>query len=116
MQSIEKFRQTKSIGGHRFSDQTLDKLDQMMVGQMIELRNVEARKQSALKIRGRDKAFVEALSNWQKLDNAVNRLVRDRGLFAKRQQQSEARLADDPDKQLPVVYQNKVMIYPIRTD
>ena len=114
LKSIEKFRSTQSLGGHRFSDETLDKLDQMLVEQMIELKSVDARKRAAIKIRDRDKAFVDLFIQWKNVSGEVNNLKSNLEGSEKRVQEIEERLTNPTwDLLPPEVYQNKVTIYPV---
>lgn len=114
IESIEKFRRLKSVGGHDLSGETLDKLDQMLVEQMIELKGSKARKDAAMKIRGRDKVFLELFNEWENLYRATSSLKKAYEKAEKERKRIEERLAKPtPDMLLPVVYQNKVTIYPV---
>jgi len=117
LKSIEKFRSTKSLGGHRFSDETLDKLDQMIVEQMIERRSVEARKKAALKIQSREKGFLDLFSQKSSLEARVRTSRKSLNDSERRLYEIERVLSDmGPDKLLPKVFQNKVTIYPVRVE
>jgi len=114
IQSIEKFRSMKSLGGHDFSDETLNKLEQMLVEQLIELKSAEAREQAAMKIRGRDKAFVDLFIQWKNLSGEVYNLKANLESSEKRVQEMEEKLTNPtPDLLPPEIYQNKVTIYPV---
>ena len=114
LKSIEKYRTMKSIGGHNFSKETLDKLDQMLVEQMIELNSVEAREQAATKIRDRDKDYVDLYIQWKNMSGEVNNLKANLESAQRREQEMEERLTNPTWGMLPpVIYQNKVTIYPV---
>ncbi|MGD8501929.1 MAG: hypothetical protein PVJ86_14855 [Phycisphaerales bacterium] len=117
LKSIEKFRSTKSLGGHRLSDETLDKLDQMLVEQMIELRSAEARKEATHRIRNREKAFLDFFSRWDSLNTELNQLTAKLNNSEKNLRTTERYLANPrPDMLPPKLYQNKVTIYPVRPE
>ena len=117
LKSIEKFRSTKSLGGHRLSDETLDKLDQMYVEQMIELRGAEARKVATLRIRNREKAFLDFFSRWDSLNSEVNQLKGKLNNSEKSLLNIERYLADQKRDMLPPkVYQDRITIYPVRVE
>jgi len=115
--SIEKYRISKRLGTHRFSPETLDKLDQMFVEQMIELKSAEAREQAAIKIRDRDKAFVDLYLQWKNSSREVRNLKADLENSERIAQKIEEKLNNPEwDMQPPEIYQNKVTIYPVRTE
>jgi chromosome segregation ATPase len=116
LKAIEEYRQRKyAKDGKNFSKETLDKLDQMFVEQMIELRSVEARKKAALQIRKREKDFYNLYSQLNELRQEVSSLNRslidnERDLL-----EIEEKLANPTPEMLPPkVFQNKVAIYPVR--
>ena len=117
IQSIEKFRSVKSLGGHDFSEETLNKLEQMLVEQLIELKSAEARKQAAVKIRNQDKAFVDLYAQWKNLSREVHNLKSKIENNERRVQEIEVRLKNpEPYMLPPEIYQNKVTIYPVRIE
>lgn len=117
LKSIEKYRRMKSIGGHNFSKETLDKLDQMLVEQMIELKSAEAREQAAIKIRNRDKDFVDLYIQWTNLSGEVHNLKTNLKNSERRVQEIEERLNNpESDMLAPTIYQNKVTIYPVLSE
>lgn len=115
----KEYRRTKGLPRKALSDETVDKLDQMFVEQMVELRGVEARKKAALRIRNREKAFLDLFSQWSNLDSEVNRLKHDLEISENSLRDVEKILADVvpgmlPQLLPPKVFQNKVTIYPVR--
>jgi len=117
IQSIEKFRSIKSLGGHDFSDETLNKLEQLLVEQLIELKSAEAREQAAIKIRDRDKAFVDLFIQWKNLKGEVDNLKAKLQSAEKQVLEGEEILTNPHPAWLPPkIYQNKVMIYPVLTE
>lgn len=114
IQSIEKFRSIKSLDGHDFSEDTLNKLEQMLVEQLIELKSAEAREQAAIKIRNRDKDFIDLLFQWKNLSSEVLSLKGDLEDSENRVREMEESLPN-PEWYLlpPEIYQNKVTIYPV---
>jgi hypothetical protein len=93
----------------------VDKLDQMFVEQLVELRGVEARKKAALKIRNREKEFLNLFSQWNNLNVEVKRLKQDLEKSEKRILLDKKNLANPtPEMRPPKVYQNKVTIYPVK--
>jgi len=92
----------------------LVKLEQMFIEQTIELKSAEARKQAAIKIRDRDKAFVDLFIQWNNLSGEVYNLKANLESSEKRVPEMEEILTDPtPDMLPPEVYQNKVTIYPV---
>lgn len=115
LKEIERYRKSKRLSGKDLSDETVDKLDQMFVEQLVELRSVEARKKAALKIRNREKEFLNLFNQWSNLEGEVNLLKRSLADHEHILQQVETRLANPTPEMLPPkVYQNKVTIYPVK--
>ena len=115
----KEYRRTKGLPRKALSDETVDKLDQMFVEQMVELRGVEARIKAASRIRNREKAFLDLFSQWSNLDSEVNRLKHDLEISENSLRDVEKILADVvpgmlPQLLPPKVFQNKVTIYPVR--
>lgn len=94
----------------------LVKLEQMFVEQTIELKSTEAREQAAVKIRDRDKAFVDLFIQWKDLSGEVRNLKLDLELNERKVQEIEERLSNPEPFMLPQeIYQNKATIYPVVT-
>ena len=109
LEIIEKYRKSE-----KFSNATLEKLEQMFVEQMVELMGTMGRKEAALKLRDRDKQFCDFFDAWTGLDSEVkslrNRLRNDEKI----RRYLEEEMADPPPELLPPkVLQNKVTIYPV---
>ena len=116
LNSIEKYRMSKRLPGKRLSDEIVDKLDQMLVEQMIELKSAEARQQAAIKIRDRDKAFIEMFDEWSNLNSEVYKLKANLESAEKQVREIEERLINpEPYMLPPELYQDKVMIHPVLT-
>jgi len=116
---INEYRKTpQSMEDHmrlrQLPEGMLVKLEQMYVEQTIELKSAEARKQAALKIRGRDTGFLGLFNRCRSLEIAVKTLVRDREGYSSAQQRLQEGL-EDPERLPPVVYQDKVTIYPVKS-
>ena len=106
---IEKYRESG-----KFSKATLEKLEQMFVEQMIELRGAEARKKTALNLRGRDKQFCDFFDAWTGLENEVKSLRNSLRSSEKSVRYYEEEIANPlPYLLPPKVLQNKVTIYPV---
>jgi len=115
--AIEEYRKSKRLRDNPLSDETVDKLEQMFVEQMIELRSAEARKQAALRIRAREKAFLDFSDRWINLEVEVDGLRRSLSDSESGLRKLEGMLANPtPDMLPPKVYQNKVTIYPVRVE
>jgi len=113
--AIEGYRSSKRLPDKRLSDETVDKLDQMFVEQMIELRSAEARKQAALRIHTREKAFLDFSDRWANLEVEVDGLRRSLSDSESDLRRLEGMLANPrPEMLPPKVFQNKVTIYPVR--
>jgi hypothetical protein len=109
MQAIERRRQ--------LPEGMLVKLEQMFVEQTIELKSAEAREQATIKIRDRDKAFVDLFIQWKNLSGEVNKLKFNLEDAEKQAKEIEERLINpEPYMLPPEIYQNKVTIYPVRTE
>ena len=93
------------------------KLQELQIIQTIELKGAEARRKAAVAIRKREKDFLDLFDRWTSLDSEVRRL---KGTIESRQERIvhiEAVLADpEPNMLPPKIYQNKVVIYPVKTD
>lgn len=115
LKSLESYRRTKRLPRKELSDETVDKLDQMFVEQMVELRGVEARKKAALGIRNREKGFFDLFSQWSNLDSEVGPLQRDLKFSKNSLREAEKKLTNPvPEMLPPKIYQNKVTIYPVK--
>jgi hypothetical protein len=102
---------------NRLPDGMIAKLDQMFIEQTIELKSAEAREQAAIKIRDRDKTFVDLFIQWRDLKGEVDNLKANLESSEKSVQEMEERLANPAPYMLPPdIYQNKVMIYPVLTE
>jgi hypothetical protein len=106
---IEQYRKLAN-----FSKATLDKLEQMFVEQMIELRGAEARKEAAVKLRDQDKQFCDLYDAWTGLGSGVGILRSNLEDNERRARFCEEEIANPPSELLPPkVLQNKVTIYPV---
>ena len=106
MQAIERRRQ--------LPEGMLAKLEQMFIEQTIELKSAEAREKAAIKIRGRDTAFIDMFNEWNNLSGEVYKLKANLENSEKRVHEMEERLTNPtPDLLPPEIYQNKVTIYPV---
>jgi hypothetical protein len=106
---IEQYRKSAN-----FSKATLDKLEQMFVEQMIELRGTEARKEAAVKLRDQDKQFCVLYDIWTGLENVVGLLRSELEDREKMVRFCEEGMANPhPELLPPKVLQNKVTIYPV---
>ncbi len=116
VKSIEKYRQRKyAEDAKQFSRETLDKLDQMFVEQMIELSSAKARQKAALQIREREKEFLNLFSQWSNLNSEVKRLKDNLENSENNLLDVEKILANPfPEMLPPKVFQNKVTIYPVQ--
>jgi hypothetical protein len=95
----------------------LAKLEQMFIEQTIELKSAEARKKAAMKIRDRDKTFVDLFIQWKNLSGEVYNLKANLESSEKRVPEMEEILTNPtPNLLPPEIYQNKVTIYPVRTE
>lgn len=92
----------------------LAKLEQMFIEQTIELKSAEARKQAAIKIRGRGKAFIDMFNEWNNLSSEVYDLKANLVNSERSVQEIEEILTNPkPDMLPPEIYQDKVTIYPV---
>jgi len=106
MQAIERRRQ--------LPEGMLAKLEQMFIEQTIELKSAEARKQAAIKIRDRDKAFIDMFNEWNKLGDEVYKLKANLESAEKQVKEIEERLTNPEPYMLPLeIYENKVTIFPV---
>jgi hypothetical protein len=94
----------------------LVKLEQMFVEQTIELKSAEAREQAAIKIRNREKDFVDLYYQWKNIRGEVHKLQANLENSKKAVKDLEKRLSNpEPYMLPPEIYQNKVTIYPVLT-
>lgn len=115
LEALGSYRRTKRLPRKELSDETVDKLDQMFVEQMVELRGVEARKKAALRIRIREKAFLDLFNRWGSLEVEVEKLKKSLSGSEEGVHKIEEKLANpEPNMLPPKVYQNKVTIYTVR--
>jgi len=116
LKSIEQYRRNKyAEDSKKFSKETLDKLDQMYVEQMIELSSAKARQKAAFQIRDREKEFLNLMSQWMNFESEVNQLNQDLEISGNNLRGVEKGLANPTRDMLPPkVYQNKVTIYPVK--
>jgi chromosome segregation ATPase len=108
---IEKYRESYKS---KFSNATMEKLEQMFVEQMVELRGAMGRKEAAINLRNRDKQFCDFFNAWTGLDSEVKSLRNSLRKSEERVRSYEEEMAN-PHPQLlpPKVLQNKVSIYPL---
>jgi hypothetical protein len=93
------------------------KLDQMFIEQTIELKSAQAREQAAIKIRDRDKTFVDLFIQWRNIKGEVDNLKTNLESAEKNVLKGEKMLTNPSPAWLPPeIYQNKVTIYPVLTE
>jgi chromosome segregation ATPase len=116
LKKIVKYRQNKyADDAKKFSSETLDKLDQMYVEQLIELSSAKSRQEAAVQIREREKEFLVLFNRRINLEEEVKQLKRDLVNAEKSILVAKNILANPlPEIRLPKVYQNKVTIYPVK--
>jgi hypothetical protein len=106
---IEKYRKSDE-----FSDATLEKLEQMFVEQMVELRGAMGRKDATIDLRNRDKQFCDFFDAWTGLESEVKSLRNNLSSQERKVRFCEEEIANPPEELLPPkVLQNKVTIYPV---
>ncbi|MHC4113428.1 MAG: hypothetical protein ACYSUY_20335 [Planctomycetota bacterium] len=106
---IEQYRKSD-----KFSNATLEKLEQMFVEQMVELRGAMGRKDAAIKFRNQDKQFCDFFDNWTSLDSEVKSLRSSLRKSEERVRSYEEEMANPhPELLPPKVLQNKATIYPL---
>ncbi|MHC4694764.1 MAG: hypothetical protein ACYS67_18665 [Planctomycetota bacterium] len=106
---IEQYRKS-----NEFSNATLEKLEQMFVEQMVELRGAVGRKDAAINLRDRDKRFCDFFNDWTRLDSEVKSLRNILRKSEERVRLYEKEMANPHPRLLPPkVLQNKVTIYPL---
>jgi len=109
---IEQYRKLAN-----FSKATLDKLEQMFVEQMVELRGTEGRKEAAIRLREKDKKFCDLYDAWTGLYNEVQNLRIRIDNDEEKVLYYEEEIANPPSELLPPkVLRNKVTIYPVLTE
>ncbi|MBW7988765.1 MAG: hypothetical protein FVQ84_01915 [Planctomycetes bacterium] len=116
LKKILKYRQNKyADDAKKFSSETLDKLDQMYVEQLIELSSAKSRQEAAVQIREREKEFLVLFNRRINLEEEVKQLKRDLGSAENNLSIFENILANPlPEMRPPKVFRNKVTIYPVR--
>lgn len=106
---IEQYRKSD-----KFSNATLEKLEQMFVEQMVELRGAMGRKDAAINLRNRDKQFCDFFDAWTGLDSEVKSLRNSLRKSEERVRFFEEEIANPHPRLLPPkVLQNKATIYPL---
>ncbi|MHC4642511.1 MAG: hypothetical protein ACYS32_12775 [Planctomycetota bacterium] len=106
---IEQYRKSD-----KFSNATLEKLEQMFVEQMVELRGAMGRKDAAINLRDQDKKFCDLYNQWTGLESEVKSLRNSLRNSEKRVRSYEEEIANPPPELLPPkVLQNKATIYPL---
>lgn len=110
---LESYRRTKRLPRKALSNETIDKLDQMFVEQMVDLASAEARKRKALEIREQDGKFVSLFDEWDHLQFELNDLERKLKNLELDLVKIEREL-EDQQMFPPEVYQNMVTIHPVR--
>lgn len=99
------------------SEATLAKLQEMEIEQMVELKGTEARRKAAVAIRQREKNFFDLYNQWLSLDSEVKSLRSTIRSTERKIAEIEETLDNPrPDMLPPKIYQDKVVIYPVRTD
>jgi len=96
------------------SQDTLVKLEQMLIEQNVELAGVSAKRDFADSARIRARYFVEKKTELRNLEEDKGTLYNQRRNHQRELQHVEERLANPTPEMLPPkVYQNKVTIYPV---
>ena len=91
------------------------KLEEIQIIQTIELKGAEARRKAAVAIRQREKDFLDLFDQWTSLNSEVKGLKDTIGSREERIAEIEETLANPkPDMLPPQIYQNKVVIYPVK--
>ena len=99
---------------NRLPEGMIAKLDQMFIEQTIELKSAEAREQAAIKIRDRDKTFVDLFIQWRNIKGEFDNLKINLESAEKSVLEGEEMLTNPSPAWLPPeIYQNKVTIYPV---
>jgi hypothetical protein len=117
--AIIRYRHPGNIDGplklRTLSDLIKEKLNQMYIEQMIELRSVEARQKAALLILDREKNFLNLFNQWNNLKSEVATLRRNLNSSENYLPEVEKKLANRiPERLPPKVLQNQVTIYPVK--
>lgn len=111
---IESYRNTKRLPRKALSDESIDKLDQMFVEQIVELRGIDARKKAALQICDRAKEFLNLYNQRNNLNSEASSLQRDLKFSENNLREAERMLSNPPpEMQPPKLYLDKVTIYPV---
>ena len=102
---------------NKLTDEMIAKLDQMFIEQTIELKSAQAREKAAIKIRDRDKTFVDLFIQWRNIKGEVDNLKTNLESAEKNVLEGEEMLTNPSPAWLPPeIYQNKVTIYPVLTE
>ena len=100
-----------------WSKEAFAKLQELQIIQTIELKGAEARRKQAVAIRRREKDFLDLFDKWQSLEAEVESLKSRIESRERRIAEIEEVLANPkPDMLPPKIYENKVVIYPVRAD
>lgn len=93
------------------------KLQELQIVQTIELKGAEARREAAVAIRRREKDFLDLFDKWVSLDAEVKSHIDWIDNYQKLSAEIEASLANPkPDMLGPKIYQDKVVIYPVKKE
>ncbi|MHC4741412.1 MAG: hypothetical protein ACYS8Z_05845 [Planctomycetota bacterium] len=93
------------------------KLQEMQIVQTIELKGAEARRKAAVAIRQREKNFLDLFEKWGALESEVKQLKSTIESRERKIAQYEEALANPQPAMLPPkIYENKVVIYPVKPD
>ena len=88
-------------------DAVYQRLDEMFIEQIIELRGFEARRSMTERIRNKEQQFLSLFNEREKLRNEVTKLSKTNQI------RIDDNWRDDPEMLPPEIYQNKVTIYPV---
>jgi len=114
IKTIEQYRSTRRLPDRLLPVEVVDKLDQMLIEQIVELKSLEAREKAAIKIHDRDKNLVDLFIQWNNLSDEVQELKANLENAEKREKEIEERLINpEPYILPPELYQDKVLIYPV---
>jgi len=110
--TIEKYKSDKTL-----SLDIVEKLEEMLREQAVELAGALARKDMATQIRDQAEGYFSLTSMKSSLQNELDTLKNDLSDYKAELQRSENQLAHPTSDMLPPeVFQNKVTIYPVRVE
>lgn len=119
LSAVREYRGPRSLRLRKehVTSEGLAKLEQILIEQTVELAGASARKKAVLDIQTREREFLNLYKKWEAASYAIGKLKGNLSSYEQKLTEVADKLANPTPEMLPpTVFQNKVIIYPVRLD